>query len=90
MAGISDMWSRTKTCRYILRIQVEVGPVDLIESPQKVLGGTVDIVSTRVIGEVVGQRTSCKFDFEQIHLVEEEDDTRSDEPTTVHHRVEQH
>jgi len=67
-----------------------VGPVDLVEPPQEVLGGTVDIVTARVIGEVVRQRTSRELDFEQIHLVEEQDYTRSDEPTTVHHRVKQH
>lgn len=30
--------------------------VDLVKSPQKVFGGTVDIVAARVVGEVVAQR----------------------------------
>jgi hypothetical protein len=43
----------------ILRIQVEMCAIDLVESPEQVLGGAVDIVAARVVGEVVAQRRSC-------------------------------
>lgn len=39
-----------------LWVQVQVCSIHLVESPEKVLRGTVHIVAARVIGEVVAQR----------------------------------
>lgn len=63
-------------------------PIYLVESPQQVLGGSIDIISTRVVGEEIPQRRSSQFVFEEIHFVEEKDDTRPHEPSRVHHRIE--
>jgi len=53
----------------LLRIQVQVGAVDLIESPQQVLGSAIYIVATGVIWKVVAEGRSCQLGLEQIDLV---------------------
>lgn len=55
--------------------------VDLIKSPQKVLGRSIRIVTPRIIGKVASQRRSSKLGLEEIDFVEEEDDTCSHEPS---------
>jgi hypothetical protein len=45
----------SRSGRHILGVQVQMGSVDLVESPEEVLGGLVDVVATRVIGEVVAK-----------------------------------
>lgn len=62
--------------------------VDLIEPPQQVLCGSVDIVATGVIWEVIAKRRSTEFLSEEIDFVQEQDDTRAHEPSRVDHRVE--
>ena len=73
---------------HILGIQVEVGPVDLVEPPEEVLRCPVDIVSARIVREVVAERRSTQLLPEKIDLVQEEDDTGPREPSRVYHRVE--
>jgi hypothetical protein len=62
-------------------------PVDLVESPEQVFGSAVYVVSTRVIGEVVGERRLAQLLPEQIDLVEEKDDGCSHKPSGVDDRV---
>jgi hypothetical protein len=64
--------------------------IDLVESPEQVLGSAVDIVAARVVGEVVAQWGSRKLRFKEIDLVEEQDDAGSHEPSTVDDRVEEY
>ncbi len=40
----------------VLRVEVEICTVDLIESPEQVLGRSVHIIATRVVGEIVAER----------------------------------
>lgn len=60
-------WGAKEGC--LLRIQVQVGTVDLIESPQQVLGSAIYIVATGVIWKVVAEGRSRQLGLEQIDLV---------------------
>ena len=40
----------------LLRVEVEMCSVDLVESPEEVFRSSVDIIATRVIREVVAER----------------------------------
>jgi hypothetical protein len=40
----------------LLRVEVEVCSVDLVESPEQIFGSSVDVISSRVIREIVAQR----------------------------------
>jgi hypothetical protein len=74
----------------LLRIQIKVCAVDLVESPEQVLCSTIDIVAARVVREVVAQRRSRKLRLEEIDFVKEQDDAGSHEPSAVDHRVEEY
>lgn len=52
-----------------LRVKVEVGPVDLVKPPEQVFRSSVDVVTARVVGEIIAQRRSCKLELEEIDLV---------------------
>jgi hypothetical protein len=39
--------------KHLLRIQVQMRPVHLVEAPEEILCSSVDIVSSRIIWEVV-------------------------------------
>lgn len=65
-------------------------PIDLIESPQQILRRSVNIISSRVIREVVSQRRAAKLLLKKIDLVEEEDDTGAHEPSRIDDRIEQY
>lgn len=41
---------------FLLRVEIQVCPVYLIKSPQQIFGRTVDVVTTRVIWEIVAER----------------------------------
>ena len=69
---------------HILRIEVQVSSVDLIESPQQVLRRSVHVVPTRVVREVIAEGRPSQLLLEEIDLVEEENDTRSHEPPRIH------
>ena len=71
-----------------LWVEVQVCPVDLVEAPEQILGGLVDIAPSRVVGEIVSQRGSAQLLFENIHLVEKQDDACPHEPSRVDDRVE--
>lgn len=75
---------------FLLRVQVQVCSVDLVEPPQQVLGGAIDIIPTRVIWKVIAKWRSRKLRFEQIDLVEEQDNTGSHEPPAIDYRIEEH
>ena len=62
-------------------------PVDLIKPPEQVFCSTVDIIASRVVGEIVAQRRPGEFCLEQVDFVQEEDDTRPHKPPTVHYGV---
>lgn len=64
--------------------------IDLIESPQEILRGSIDVVTARVVWEVVAQWRFRKFRPEQIDLVQEQDNRGSHEPSRVDYRVEQY
>lgn len=72
----------------LLRIQVQMCSVDLIEAPEQVLCSLVDIISTRIIGEIVAQGRSGQLLLENIDLIEEQNDTGSHKPARVDYRVE--
>ena len=67
-----------------------MSPINLIESPQQILRRSVNIISSRVIREVVAQRRAAKLLLEKIDLVEEEDDTGAHEPSRIDDRVKQY
>ncbi len=48
--------------------------IDLVESPKQVLRSTIDVVTARVVWEVVAQRRLCKLCAEEIDFVQEQDD----------------
>ena len=60
-----------------------MGPVDLVESPEQILCGTIHVVAARVVGEVVGERRLAQLLPKQIDLVEEKDDRCSHKPSRV-------
>lgn len=53
----------------VLGIQVQVCTVDLIESPQQVLGSAIYVVATGIIWKVVAEGRSRQLGLEQIDLV---------------------
>lgn len=67
-----------------------MGPVDLVEPPQKIFGSAIDVVAAQIIGEVIAQRRPREFLAEQIDLVQEEDDTGPHKPPGINDRIEQH
>lgn len=54
-----------------------------------VLGGRVEFVGTRVVGETDAQRASLDLLLEQVLFVQKENDRRVDEPLVVADRVEE-
>jgi hypothetical protein len=93
MFEVSVAWVRLETSAFggdkvgeschLLWVQVQVGAIDLVESPEEVFGCAINIVAARVIGEVVAQGGASQFLLEQIDLVQEEDDTGSHKPSGV-------
>lgn len=48
----------------LLRVKIQMCPIDLIESPKQVLRCSVDVVATRVIWKVVSQWRFGQFSAE--------------------------
>lgn len=71
-----------------LRIEVEMGAINEVESPEEVFGGAIRIGSARVIREVLAEWRTLQLLHEQIDLVQEEDDARPHKPSGVDDRVE--
>jgi hypothetical protein len=69
--------------KILLRVEVEMRTIDLIESPEQVFRGAVDIVAARGVRKVVAQWRSRELRFEEVDLVEEQDDTGPHEPSAV-------
>ena len=67
----------------------KMSAIDLVKTPEQVFGRAVDVVAAGVVGKVVSERGSTEFLFEEIDLVEEEDDAGPHEPARVDHRIEQ-
>jgi hypothetical protein len=58
------------TCQdNLLGIEVKVSTIDLVKSPKKVFGGTVNIIAARIIREVVTQRGPGELYFKEIDFV---------------------
>lgn len=64
--------------------------IDLVKPPKKIFRSSVDVVSSRVIWEVIAERRPSKLLPEQIDLVQEEDDTRPHEPSRVDYGIEKY
>ena len=64
-----------------------MGPVDLVEPPQKILGRTIDIITARVVRKIRSQGRPTQLSLEQVDLVEEENDARPREPPRIHDGV---
>lgn len=75
--------------RDLLRIEIQMCPVDLIKSPQKVFGRLVDVVAARVVWEVVAQWRPAQLLLEDVDFVEEQYYTCSHEPSRVDNRIKQ-
>ena len=84
---ISSRHSGDPVTKNLLRVEIQMCPIHLIESPQEILGSTINVVATRIIREVVAQWRSGQLLFEKVDLVEEEDDARPHKPPRVDHRV---
>ena len=65
-------------------------PINLVEPPQQIFGGAIDIVAAAIIGEISPQWTSFQFAFEQVDLVQKKDYGCAHEPATVDYAVEKH
>lgn len=74
----------------LLRIEIEVSTIDLVEAPQQILGSSICVIASRVVGEVFRERRLAQLLPKKIDLVEEQNDTRPHEPSRVDHRVEKH
>lgn len=55
---------------HLLWVKIQMSPIDLVESPQQVFRRSIDIVPSRVVGEVIAQWTSLQLSLEEIDLVE--------------------
>lgn len=53
---VRDVTSGHLEARNLLRIQVQVCPVDLVKAPEQILGSLVDVVAARIVGEVIPKR----------------------------------
>lgn len=73
----------------LLRVKIKLSPVHLVEPPQQIFGRSVDVVATRVVGEVIPQRRSTELLFEEIDLVEEQNDAGSHKPSRIDDRIEE-
>lgn len=105
MLEVSVAWVRLESCQSLgfgmyrvyrgrgqerlLRIQVEVRPIDLVETPQQIFRRAIDIVAARIIRKIISQRRPAQFLFEQVNFVEKEDNAGAHEPARIHNRVEQ-
>lgn len=87
LESVSLLRLSTTSTLNLLRVEIQLGSVHLIEPPEKVFCGSVDIVATRIIWKIISQRRPAKFLLEQIDLVQEQNDTRPHEPSGIDHRV---
>jgi hypothetical protein len=65
---------------FSLWVKIELSAIDLIETPQQVLGRLVDITTSGIVREVIAEWRPRQFVFEQIHFVQEQNDASSREP----------
>ena len=74
----------------LLRVEIKMCSVHLIEPPQEIFGRPVNIITTGVVREVVPERRPAELSLEEIHLVQEEDDACPHEPSRIDNRIEKH
>lgn len=63
--------------------------VDLIKSPEQILRCSIDVVTARVVWEVVAERRFGELRAEEVDFVQEQDDRCPHEPPRVHDGVEE-
>lgn len=63
-------------------------PVNLVESPQQILGCFIHVIPSRIIWEVCRKWGTDKLLLKNIDLVQEQDNTCSREPPRIYHGVE--
>lgn len=74
----------------LLRVEIKMCSVHLVEPPQEIFGRSVDIVTSGIVWEIICKRRPTELLLEQIHLIQEEDDACSHEPSRIDDRVEKH
>jgi hypothetical protein len=85
---LGQRWQIIKYSDHSLRVEVEVGSIDLVEPPQEIFGSSVYVIAARIIWKVIAERRASKLDFEEVDLVEEQYDTGPHEPSRVDDRIE--
>lgn len=71
----------------LLRVEVKVRSIHLVKSPEKVFRGAINVVSTRIIWEVVAKRRPTKLLSEKVDFVEEQNNASPHEPPRIYYRV---
>lgn len=64
----------TSKGEHVLRIQIQMRSINLIESPQEILCRAVDVVASRIVRKVLLQRRLRQLRSEEVDFVEEKDD----------------
>jgi len=82
----NDPWAMT----VLLRVEIKMCSVHLVEPPQEIFGRSVDIVTSGIVWKVIPKRRPTELLLEQIDLVQEEDDACPHKPSRIDHRVEKH
>ena len=67
----------------LLRVQVEMRAIDLVEPPEQVFCRPVHVIPARVIGEIIAQGRLGQFRSEEVDFVKEENDGGTHEPSRV-------
>lgn len=71
----------------LLRVKVQVRPIDLLEFPVKELDRSLYVGTATVVREVVFYWGTRNFFLEKIAFVEKKDDASPEEPPRIHHGI---
>lgn len=75
---------------HLLWVEVQVGTIDLVETPENVLDGSLRVVAAGIVGKIMAERRAREFLSEEIDFVEEKDDAGSQEPSGIDNRIEEY